>query len=1440
MIFFRRWVRHKFKRAVSRRTKLNLELLEDRLTPTTPSVLSIGYESPVSPSTSASSVEYAVSFSEPVNGVAAGDFRIVTTGATHAAAPVVLSGSGSAYNVTVNGIHGSGALQLDLIDNDSITSQSSGTPLGGTGAGNGSYEGQTYSILQAAPYVVSINGASPANLTTTASSVSYTVTFSAAVTGVTASAFHVVTTGTVTAGTPQVSPVSGSVYTVAVSGISGSGTLGLNLVDNNTIHDLAGNPLVQPNAPASFQNQATVATPPRPISLVAADLNGDGIPDLAVANENGSSIGVLLGNGNGTFQAQHTYGVGAYSYSVAVGDVNGDGVPDLVVATSYNVSVLLGNGNGTFQAPVSFAAGTQPFAVAVENLTGDGKADLIVANRNSNNISVLLGNGDGTFQAQQTYAVGSSPEALALADLSGDGIEDVLVANARGGGVGVLMGNGNGTFQAQQTFAVGSFPVALAVADLNGDGKLDVVAANQFGSGVSVLMGNGNGTFQTQHVVTTDTTPDSVVIGDINGDGKEDLVVVSSQSSGRLDVLLGNGDGTFQTPTTLAVGNLPYSAALSDLNGDGRPDLVVANYDANAVGVLLSSGNGNFTGQVYTIVGPPTSAVSLLPVATTTTSFTVSWSGNDNGGGNSIVSYSVYVSDNGGPFTPFLTGTTLTSATFNGVFGHTYGFYSVCTDSGSNVQPTPTSAQASTAVLLPLAGSITASHGAAPVPISLNSLDPTPTGAVSYTVTFADPLLTLKNTYGLSLQDGYFNYRNRSEKYFKSTNGSNSAGNGFYVLMPTGNLYTYVPDAANDLNATLAVAPVGTVPISVYANPALLAGNTGLPIATAGTNSLYDLKIQYGLVTAPTFNKFGADEYEFQSSNNSNKAGGGLYVLMPDNKLYASGASLAVNQLVADFNLAPYSTNVYANRALLTGAVLPTAVGVAAATSSANGGELTLTPIAGFDRSVSITVKATDSIQSHAQAFTYTVSNATPSIATLGNVAANSNATVPTVTLGVTDPNPDAASRSYTVSVAGYNPLFDVQTQYGLTAPDLTKDFSFRHQDEKYFQSTNGSNAGANAGYYVLMPTDKLYAYVKDAANDLSATLANPPVADFTKAPYSATGNVYNTTALLYNAAAPTSPTVASNSGPLYDLQTQLGLTIAVNPATINKSGVYDEKYLLSANGSNPAGGGQYVLLPSNKLYAYDGLSVATSIANAPVADFTLPQYAAAGNIWAEPSLITAVHPVFNNNPVFNVKQTYGLNTADSNFNYRGGQEKYLKSANGSNAANGGWYVLMPTDKLYVYVKDAANDLVATLAQQAVFDFTPYGNVYAVPALLYASTGQTAAVTAVISAGGVITLTPSARFVGTVRITATVSDGAEKGVKSFLFAVADSAPTLAPINNITVASTAGAVNVGFSATVANGAAVLHAASVAGYNPLYDEQQLYGLTAPSSRRLPKGS
>jgi Bacterial Ig-like domain (group 3)/FG-GAP-like repeat len=248
------------------------------------------------------------------------------------------------------------------------------------------------------------------------------------------------------------------------------------------------------------------------VSVAVADVNVDGRLDIVVANESNNTLGVLLGNGDGTFQAAVAYGSGSHSftYSVVIADVNGDGKPDLVVAdecvdhptcNSGAVGVLLGNGDGTFQAAVIYPSGgvgslSGARSVAVADVNGDGRPDVLVGNSFSGTVGVLLGNGDGTFQAPVEYNVGFTPvRSVAVADVNGDGRPDLLVGGdiyigtVQHGEVGYLLGNGDGTFQPVVTFGSGgNAAFSIALADVNGDGQPDLLAANAEHNTVGVLL----------------------------------------------------------------------------------------------------------------------------------------------------------------------------------------------------------------------------------------------------------------------------------------------------------------------------------------------------------------------------------------------------------------------------------------------------------------------------------------------------------------------------------------------------------------------------------------------------------------------------------------------------------------------------------------------------------------------------------------------------------------------------------------------------------------------------------------------------------------------------------------------------------------------------------------------------------------------------------------
>jgi hypothetical protein len=338
-------------------------------------------------------------------------------------------------------------------------------------------------------------------------------------------------------------------------------------------------------------SQTTYAAGTRSSSVAVGDLNGDGIPDLAVSDDYalGSGFSVLFGTGSGGFSSPNRYSlkVGTGD-SIAIGDLNSDGKPDLTVAVGAETYVLtlLNDGSGRFISPTTYPAGTYPSSVAIADLNGDGKSDLVVGNGIDNTISVLLNNGSGGFNPQTIYKGGSTP---VIADFNGDGKPDLATESRGSNTVSVLLGTGAGDFIPQTTYSVVN-PVAVVAGDFNGDGKPDLAVSRIDGGGkVSILLNNGSGGFtNTQTSYAVGSTPNSIATGDLNGDGKLDLVT-GNDSDHTVSVLLGNGRGGFSPQTAYAVEGDPSSVAISDLNGDGKLDLAVANRSSGTVSVLLNT-----------------------------------------------------------------------------------------------------------------------------------------------------------------------------------------------------------------------------------------------------------------------------------------------------------------------------------------------------------------------------------------------------------------------------------------------------------------------------------------------------------------------------------------------------------------------------------------------------------------------------------------------------------------------------------------------------------------------------------------------------------------------------------------------------------------------------------------------------------------------------------
>ena len=345
-----------------------------------------------------------------------------------------------------------------------------------------------------------------------------------------------------------------------------------------------------------FTQSAVLPAGNNPQSIVVADFNGDGKPDLAVADPFSNDVKIYLGNGGGAFTAVASpfSGITNFNqpYRVVAGDFNGDGKPDLVVSNTGagNVIILLGKGDGTFTVESAPNTGGVPFAIAVADFNGDGKLDLAVTNRASSSVNVLLGNGDGTFTLDPVSpATGGEPVSIVTADFNGDGKADLAVANTLSNNITILLGTGDGTFNPAASPATGDNPVALAVADFSQDGVQDLAVVNFGDATVSLLIGKGDGTFTQVEVLNTGTNPQGILAADLNGDGTPDIAITNAVGSSLTLVLSSiSGSSAIQT-VPLATHSGPIPIASGDFNQDGGSDLVIGDTNADVVRVLLNS-----------------------------------------------------------------------------------------------------------------------------------------------------------------------------------------------------------------------------------------------------------------------------------------------------------------------------------------------------------------------------------------------------------------------------------------------------------------------------------------------------------------------------------------------------------------------------------------------------------------------------------------------------------------------------------------------------------------------------------------------------------------------------------------------------------------------------------------------------------------------------------
>ncbi len=333
---------------------------------------------------------------------------------------------------------------------------------------------------------------------------------------------------------------------IAAGDLNGDGLLDLAIanVDSDDVSVLLS------RADGTLAPGARFAAGHYPVSIGIADLNADGRPDLVTANYGSKDVSVLLGLSKGGFGTPTAFPAGSVynsPRSIATGDFNGDGRPDLAVANVGSlfirrgfISVFLGVGDGTFAPQTTFAAGANPQFVAATDFNNDGRLDLAVVDPGpgdpfpSPDILVLLGRGDGTFDTPLATGSGSTPRSLAVADFNSDGRQDLAVARGdrtTPSDVSVLLGAGDGTFGPETHYVTTLGANSVVAADFDHDGRQDIAVANSVSNDIALFLGTGDGSFGPQTLLAAGAAPLSMAARDLNGDGAPDLAFANFNSN---------------------------------------------------------------------------------------------------------------------------------------------------------------------------------------------------------------------------------------------------------------------------------------------------------------------------------------------------------------------------------------------------------------------------------------------------------------------------------------------------------------------------------------------------------------------------------------------------------------------------------------------------------------------------------------------------------------------------------------------------------------------------------------------------------------------------------------------------------------------------------------------------------------------------------------------
>ncbi len=355
-----------------------------------------------------------------------------------------------------------------------------------------------------------------------------------------------------------------------------------------------------------------------PLDLAIGDFDGDGVPDLAIANADSGRVGLLFGTSpsprkGACFASETRVPCDRSPVSIAAGDFDGDGRADVAVlaAADETLAVLSNHGGELARSSITVPASASS-SVACADLDGDGRAEIAWLQRGAAGSSIcIVRELHGGFAAESGAAIPGGSEAadLVIDRLSRKGPAFALVALPQENRVGVTtlrLGKDPGEtgdarrFGEMRTFEAGIAPRALALIR-GADGSLHVAVADGGGGpkeprGLTLLDAKTDAAGEVQLErrlgLAMRQYPIAIAAGDLDGDGREDLAVLATESQGESQgwvvPWLAEKDGSWRSLEPMPTGLRPHRIAVCDLDGDGKAEILVTAQGSHHVEVWLA------------------------------------------------------------------------------------------------------------------------------------------------------------------------------------------------------------------------------------------------------------------------------------------------------------------------------------------------------------------------------------------------------------------------------------------------------------------------------------------------------------------------------------------------------------------------------------------------------------------------------------------------------------------------------------------------------------------------------------------------------------------------------------------------------------------------------------------------------------------------------------